>query len=56
MKSIIYFTQCLFSKKYEIGKLRIWNHFLHKNMIKNTYLNFEKTFQSACIYKRNTLE
>jgi len=25
-------------------------------MIKNTYLNFEKTFQSACIYKRNTLE
>lgn len=55
MEFIIYFTQRLFSKKYETGKLRILNHFLHKNMIKNTYLNFEKSVQSACIYKRNAL-
>jgi hypothetical protein len=55
MEFIIYFTQRLFSRKYETGKLRILNHFIHKNMIKNTYLNFEKSVQSACIYKRKVL-
>jgi hypothetical protein len=55
MEFIIYFTQRLFSRKYKTGKLRISNHFIHKNMIKNTYLNFEKAVQSACIYKRNAL-
>ncbi|KYD14536.1 hypothetical protein B4168_1745 [Anoxybacillus flavithermus] len=32
------------------------NHFIHKNMIKNTYLNFEKSIQSALICKRNVPE
>lgn len=55
MEFIIYFTQRLFSRKYKTGKLRISNHFIHKNMIKNTYLNFKKVIQSACIVKETRL-